>query len=292
MSGRVRRSRCFCEGLKRLEYRGYDSAGIALREDGQLDVRPRRRQPRQPRRRGWSRTARTPRHGLGHTRWATHGGVTEQNAHPLVGCDAGASRSSSTGSSRTTWSCATQLRPPATRSPPRPTPKSSSHLLEQEYDGDLAQALARVYPLLEGHFSIVAIHHDHPDLLVGVRHQTPLVVGVGDGENFLASSIAAFLSETRTVIHPGGRPGDRDHAAAAFASSSTARRSRRRPRRRSTGISRAPRRAASRRSCSRRSTSSPEAVQETIGDRVRGHKLVLEALGMTEDEIREPRGAS
>src|SRR6202008_1656110 len=67
------------------------------------------------------------------------------------------------------------------------------HLLEQEYDGDLAQALARVYPQLEGHFSIVAIHHDHPDLLVG---------GLGDGENFLASSIAAFLSETRTVIHP------------------------------------------------------------------------------------------
>ena len=76
------------------------------------------------------------------------------------------------------------------------------HLLEQEYDGDLVQALIRVYPQLEGHFTIVAIHHDQPDLLVGVRHQTPLVVGLGDGENFLASNVAAFLSETRRAVFP------------------------------------------------------------------------------------------
>src|SRR6185312_11655998 len=76
------------------------------------------------------------------------------------------------------------------------------HLLEEEYDGDLAQALSRVYPKLEGHFSIVAIHHDQPDLLAGVRHQTPLVVGLGDGVNFLASSDAAFRRDTRVVIHP------------------------------------------------------------------------------------------
>src|SRR5207302_4793619 len=60
-------------------------------------------------------------------------------------------------------------------------------LLEEQYEGDLARALSRVYPQLEGHFSIVAIHHDQPDVLIGVRHQTPLVIGRGEGENFLAA---------------------------------------------------------------------------------------------------------
>src|SRR5207302_2419813 len=76
------------------------------------------------------------------------------------------------------------------------------HLIEREYQGDLTAAVVRVYPLLEGHFSIVAIHHDHPDLLVGVREQTPLVVGAGNGEMFIASSVAAFLSETRRAYFP------------------------------------------------------------------------------------------
>ena len=62
--------------------------------------------------------------------------------------------------------------------------------------------MSEIYPLLEGHFTIVAIHHDEPQRLVGVRHQTPLVVGVGDGECFLASNVAAFLSETRRAIFP------------------------------------------------------------------------------------------
>ena len=77
-----------------------------------------------------------------------------------------------------------------------------AHLLEDAYDGDLVAAVRTVYGQLEGHFTFVVIHHDHPNHLVGVRHQTPMVVGLGEGENFLASNLAAFLAETRRVQFP------------------------------------------------------------------------------------------
>ena len=77
-----------------------------------------------------------------------------------------------------------------------------AHLLETVYDGDLVEAVCAVYRRLEGHFTFVVIHHDEPDRLVGVRCQTPLVVGLGKGENFLASNLAAFLAETRVVQYP------------------------------------------------------------------------------------------
>src|SRR3954466_5884515 len=77
-----------------------------------------------------------------------------------------------------------------------------AHLLEDAYDGDLVAALRTAYALLEGHFTFVVIHRDHPNHLVGVRHQTPMVVGLGEGENFVASNLAAFLSETRRVQFP------------------------------------------------------------------------------------------
>ena len=276
------------DGLRRLEYRGYDSAGIALREDG----RARRTSARSATstKLGRGRPERlAAHHGLGHTRWATHGAVTESNAHPLIGCDAGGSRSSSTGSSRTTWSCETELHRAGHTFTSETDAEVVVHLLEREYDGDLAQALARVYPQLEGHFSIVAIHHDQPDLLAGVRHQTPLVVGLGEGENFLASSIAAFLSETRSVIHPAD--GQVIEITPEGVRVRRRRGGRRTPSRarRSTGTSRAPRRAASRRSCSRRSTSSPRRCGRRSATASAARKLMLEALGMTEDEVRNLR---
>ncbi len=275
------------DGLKRLEYRGYDSAGIALREDGELSyVRAVGNLDNLVAATG-SNGSRTT-HGLGHTRWATHGGVTEKNAHPLVGCDAGRLAIVLNGIVENYMELRDDLKAAGHTFTSETDAEVVVHLLEQEYDGDLAQALARVYPQLEGHFSIVAIHHDHPDLLVGVRHQTPLVVGLGDGENFLASSIAAFLTETRTVIHPADgqvieiTPGgvrvlvdgeqietpaaqeiDWDIESAEKGGYETF--------------------------MLKEIYEQPEAVQETIGDRVRGHKLMLEALGMTEEEIRNLR---
>jgi glutamine---fructose-6-phosphate transaminase (isomerizing) len=275
------------EGLRRLEYRGYDSAGLALHEDDELDyVRAVGNLGNLVAAAGTNGSH--SRHGLGHTRWATHGGVSERNAHPLTGCEPGRLAIVLNGIIENYMELREQLRAGGHTFTSETDAEVVVHLLEQEYDGDLAQALARVYPQLEGHFSIVAIHHDHPDVLAGVRHQTPLVVGLGDGENFLASSIAAFLSETRTVIHP--RDGDVVELTP-------------------TGVrffvdgveietpasqeidwdEESAEKSGFETFMLKEIFEQPEAVAETIGDRVRGHKLMLEALGMTETEVRNLR---
>jgi glucosamine--fructose-6-phosphate aminotransferase (isomerizing) len=274
-------------GLRRLEYRGYDSAGIALREDDGLDyVRAVGNLQNLVEAAGPNGSS--ARHGLGHTRWATHGGVTEQNAHPLVGCDASKVAIVLNGIVENYRELREQLIAAGHSFTSETDAEVVVHLLEQEYDGDLVEAVVRVYPKLEGHFTIVAIHHDNPDLLVGVRHQTPLVVGLGDGENFLASNVAAFLSETRRAVFPGDgevveitpqsvrffRDGEEiehleveelpwDDEAAEKGGYETF--------------------------MLKEIYEQPEAVRETIGDRVRGHELVLEALGMDELEVRNLR---
>jgi glucosamine--fructose-6-phosphate aminotransferase (isomerizing) len=274
-------------GLRRLEYRGYDSAGIALREAEGLDyVRAVGNLQNLVDLAGPNGS--TARHGLGHTRWATHGGVTELNAHPLTGCDESTLAIVLNGIVENYR----ELRESLTSDGHTFTSETDAevvvHLLEAEYDGDLVQALARVYPQLEGHFTIVAIHHSQPDLLVGVRHQTPLVVGLGEGENFLASNVAAFLSETRRAVfpddgeiveitpagarffrdgaeieHPEVEELDWDDEAAEKGGYETF--------------------------MLKEIYEQPEAVRETIGDRVRGHQLMLEALGLTEMEVRNLR---
>jgi glutamine---fructose-6-phosphate transaminase (isomerizing) len=275
------------EGLRRLEYRGYDSAGIALREDNGLEyVRAVGNLGNLVEAAGSNGSH--SRHGLGHTRWATHGGVTEQNAHPLTGCEPGRLAIVLNGIIENYVELREQLAERGHTLTSETDAEVVVHLLEEQYDGDLADALSRVYPQLEGHFSIVAIHHDQPDVLVGVRHQTPLVIGLGGGENFLASSIAAFLSETRTVIHP--RDGDVVEVTPAhvrfFVDGSEVD---------------APEtqeidwddesaeKGGYETFMLKEIWEQPEAVAETIGDRVRGHKLMLDLLGMTELEVRNLR---
>jgi glutamine---fructose-6-phosphate transaminase (isomerizing) len=274
-------------GLRRLEYRGYDSAGIALREDDRLDyVRAVGNLQNLVEAAGPNGSR--ARHGLGHTRWATHGAVTEQNAHPLTGCDANTIAIVLNGIVENYRELREELIAAGHQFTSETDAEVVVHLLETEYDGDLPAALARVYTRLEGHFTIVAIHHDQPDLLVGVRHQTPLVVGLGNGENFLASNVAAFLSETRRAVfpedgevveitpagarffrdgseveHPAVEELDWDDEAAEKGGYETF--------------------------MLKEIYEQPEAVRETIGDRVRGHELVLEALGLTELELRNLR---
>jgi glucosamine--fructose-6-phosphate aminotransferase (isomerizing) len=161
-------------------------------------------------------------------------------------------------------------------------------MLEQEYDGDLVQALIRVYPRLEGHFTIVAIHHDNPDVLAGVRHQTPLVVGLGDGENFLASNVAAFLSETRRAVFPDdGEIVEITPAGARFFKNGAE-------------IQHPEvehldwdednaEKGGYETFMLKEIYEQPEAVRQTIGERVRGHALMLEALGLSELEVRNLR---
>ena len=274
-------------GLRRLEYRGYDSAGIALREDGGLEyVRAVGNLQNLVEAAGSNGSV--SRHGLGHTRWATHGAVTEQNAHPLTGCETGRIAIVLNGIVENYRELREQLIEAGHSFHSETDAEVVVHLLEHEYDGDLAQALTRVYLQLEGHFTIVAIHHAHPDLLVGVRHQTPLVVGLGDGENFLASNVAAFLSETRRAAFPDdGEVVEVTRAGARFFKD---------------GVEvehpaveeldwddESAEKGGYETFMLKEIYEQPDAVRETIGDRVRGHELVLEALELTELEIRNLR---
>ena len=193
------------QGLERLEYRGYDSAGIALREAERARLRPRRRQPPEPEGRGrperLHRHARPRPHALGDARRRHRGErapadrLRRREALDRPERD----RRELPRAARAACS------PTATRSRSETDAETVSHLIERHYDGDLAEAVRQAFTELEGHFTFVVIHHDHPDLLVGARHQTPLVVGIGEGEMFLASNAAAFLRETRTRPVPGRR---------------------------------------------------------------------------------------
>ncbi|MDX6492728.1 MAG: hypothetical protein QOH02_663, partial [Gaiellaceae bacterium] len=176
------------QGLERLEYRGYDSAGIALREDDGLDY-VRAVGNLQNLKVIAGPNGSVSRHGLGHTRWATHGAVNEQNAHPLTGCDESKLALVLNGIVENYRELKAALEADGHHFKSETDAEVIVHLVESHYDGDLTAAVRKTYAELEGHFSFVLIHHDHPDLLVGARCQTPLVVGVGEGEMFLASSI-------------------------------------------------------------------------------------------------------
>jgi len=274
------------QGLKRLEYRGYDSAGIALREDSGLDY-VRAVGNLQNLVEATGPNGSKARHGLGHTRWATHGAVNEQNAHPLTGCDREKLAIVLNGIVENYRELKEQLQAEGHVFTSETDAEVVVHLLERAYSGDLTQALIDVYPVLEGHFSIVAIHHDHPDLLVGVRCQTPLVVGKGKGEMFIASSVAAFLSETRQAYFPvDGEVVEITPAGARFFADGAE-------------VEHEAEEIAWDQDVAEKGGyetfmlkeiyEQPEAVRETIGDRVRGHNLVLEALGMTETEVQNLR---
>src|SRR4051794_36787069 len=185
-------------GLERLEFRGYDSAGIALLEDDCLDyvraVGNLANLKLAVAENGSQATT-----GLGHTRWATHGIVNEENAHPLTGCDYDKLAIVLNGIVENYRELRAQLTERGHVFISETDAEAVVHLIEEAYDGDLVAAMRSAYAQLEGHFSIVAIHHDHPGLLVGARCQTPLVVGIGEGETYLASSITAFLRHTRRV---------------------------------------------------------------------------------------------
>ena len=168
------------QGLERLEYRGYDSAGIALREDEGLDY-VRAVGNLQNLKVAAGPNGSVARHGLGHTRWATHGAVTEQNAHPLTGCDENKLALVLNGIVENYRELKAALEADGHTFNSETDAEVIVHLVERHYDGDLAAAVRKAYAELEGHFSFVLIHHDHPDLLVGARCQTPLVVGVGEG---------------------------------------------------------------------------------------------------------------
>jgi glucosamine--fructose-6-phosphate aminotransferase (isomerizing) len=199
-------------GLEKLEYRGYDSAGISLLEDGAVStvravgnlsnlreaVGLAADEPVSGS--GAVAVAAPPATiGLGHTRWATHGRVTEENAHPHGDCSdsvhiilngivenhaelrRGLIEDGHTFSSET-------------------DAEIVAHLIEKHYEDDLTEAVRRAFGEMRGHYAFVAMHSEHPDTLVAARQECPLIVGLGEGETFIASAIPAFLAETRTSL--------------------------------------------------------------------------------------------
>jgi glucosamine--fructose-6-phosphate aminotransferase (isomerizing) len=275
------------QGLERLEYRGYDSAGIALREDGELDYL-RAVGNLQVLKKAAGSNGSLATTGLGHTRWATHGGVTEQNAHPLTGCDESRLAIVLNGIVENYRELKGSLEAEGHTFRTETDAEVVVHLIERLYDGDLVEATLEAYRQLEGHFAFVVIHHDRPEELVGARRQCPLLVGVGDGEMFLASMAAAFIGETRSIqliedgeivsITPEGsrfvsvEDGDLEREIVEV-----------------DWDIEAAEKSGYETFMLKEIYEQPEAVAETLGDRLRHGKLVLESLGMTEEQLRNLR---
>jgi glucosamine--fructose-6-phosphate aminotransferase (isomerizing) len=193
------------EGLRRLEYRGYDSAGIALpTEIGKpLYIEKRAGKLKNLE----EALAKTPNStsGIGHTRWATHGGPTDTNAHPHLDNDAKLALIHN-GIIENYVQLRVELEKRGHKFKSETDTESVVHLLSdarKENNGDLAAAMRQVCKQLKGSFTLLAIHSDNPSIIVGARRNSPLVVGVGNGENFLASDVAAFISHTKIALELG-----------------------------------------------------------------------------------------
>jgi glucosamine--fructose-6-phosphate aminotransferase (isomerizing) len=200
------------QGLQRLEYRGYDSAGVSvLGDDGEIDtiravgnlanlyaaVAQRAEDGDGALATATGTAPGTT--GIGHTRWATHGRVTEANAHPHTD-NADDVHVVVNGIVENFLPLKQRLRDTGAVFTSETDAEVIAHLISLHMaTGDLVEAVRRTYNELEGHFSFVAMHRSDAETLVGARRECPLVIGVGEGENFLASDVSAFLSETRRV---------------------------------------------------------------------------------------------
>jgi glucosamine--fructose-6-phosphate aminotransferase (isomerizing) len=275
------------QGLERLEYRGYDSAGLALLEDDGLDyvraVGNLKKLKAAVQSNGSASST-----GLGHTRWATHGRVSEQNAHPLTGCDGDEIAVVLNGIVENYRELKQSLEGEGHTFTSETDAEVVIHLVERHYDGDLVEAVRAAYKELEGHFAFVVIHRGHPDQLVGARIQCPLLVGVGDGEMFLASASAAFLSETRRIqLIDDGEVVAITPEGASFVSVESG------------SVERevievdwdaeAAEKSGYETFMLKEIYEQPEGVRETIGDRVRHGKLLLEEIGLSDKELRNLR---
>jgi glucosamine--fructose-6-phosphate aminotransferase (isomerizing) len=274
-------------GLQRLEYRGYDSAGIALLEaDGLRYTRAVGNLENLKTQVGEEPSEATT--GLGHTRWATHGGVTLQNAHPLAAERPETISIVLNGIVENYRELKQRLLTAGHAFSSETDAETVTHLIEEHYDGDLVEAVRRTFAELEGHFAFVVIHRDHPGLLVGARLQCPLVVGIGEGETFLASNAAAFLRETRLVQFP--EDGDivaitPDEISFSRADGTAVERERHVLDWDDEGAEK----AGFETFMLKEIYEQPDAVAETIGDRVRHGRLELEGMGMTDEGLRNLR---
>ena len=191
-------SEILLEGLRRLEYRGYDSAGICLSDPDTLSIYKRKGKIRDLKEivpEGLTSTI-----GIGHTRWATHGEVTDENAHPHADCD-GKIVIVHNGIIENYTVLKEKLIAEGHVFKSSTDSEIIAHLISTLYEGDLERAVKDAAPLLKGTYGMVCMHTDEPDLLVGVRNGSPLVLGIGDGEMFLASDVTAVMAHTKQVVY-------------------------------------------------------------------------------------------
>lgn len=200
------------EGLRRLEYRGYDSAGIVIYENGGLTLKKKAgmlsRLEEVINGGSFSSTA-----GIGHTRWATHGAPTDDNAHPHVDCT-GRIAVVHNGIIENYIKLRQWLQAEGHIFTSGTDTEVLPHMIEHYYRGDLKTALLKTLDRVEGSYAILAVCHDEPGRILAARQDSPLVLGVGQGENFIASDIPALLTHTRDTyllddgevadVNPGG----------------------------------------------------------------------------------------
>ena len=192
------------EGLRRLEYRGYDSAGIALGTGNSLFVEKRAGKLANLEA-ALPANLPTVHSGIGHTRWATHGGPTDRNAHPHLDNE-GKLAVIHNGIIENYTELKALLEKRGHTFSSETDTESVAHLLSdlrKEHGGDLAAAMRAAVAQLRGSFTLLAIHADDPQTIVGVRRNSPLVAGIGKGENFLASDVAAFIDYTKRAVELG-----------------------------------------------------------------------------------------
>jgi len=199
ITGREEVAGTLLEGLRRLEYRGYDSAGIAVLNDGALHVHKREGKIRDleaelP----WNRLR--GHCGIAHTRWATHGEPNTINAHPHMD-SAGRLALVHNGIIENYAALRAQLEKKGHAFDSETDTEVLAHLISDLYRGNLEQAVQNALKVCEGTYGIAVVHADEPGKIVGARRGSPLVVGVGRGANYLASDVAAILGQTRQVIY-------------------------------------------------------------------------------------------
>ncbi len=183
------------DGLKRLDYRGYDSAGIAVigttlrvyKDVGEIA----NIEKQIPALKGTT--------GIGHTRWATHGGVTKENAHPQLSCDKKIAIVHN-GIIENYQKLKETLIKKGHKFVSQTDTEVIAHLIDEVYDGNIEEAVFAAVAKLKGSYAIVVVSENEPEKIIGVRKESPLVIGVGDNENFLASDIPAFLKYTNRVM--------------------------------------------------------------------------------------------
>ena len=284
-------------GLEKLEYRGYDSAGLSLVCDGAFDsVRAvgnlsvlREAVASHVSRNGGgvALAATEPTSGIGHTRWATHGGVTEANAHPHADTE-GRIHIALNGIVENHVELRARLQAEGAEFTSETDAEVVAHLISLHDDGDLVTAVRRAFGELRGHYAFVAMSADDPQLIVGARKECPLVVGVGEGEHFVASAVTAFMRHTRNVrlVEDGDIVVVRPDGAEFLDADGV-------PVRRETTHVDWDEEAAEKGGYEtfmlKEIHEQPAALRETMADRLVGHEVRLGDIGVSDEELRTAR---